>query len=62
MAAAVKSDSKKSGKIRGKLPVKKSINMAVVGQKKTRVSTAILALILILLVAAATGPSQGIYR
>lgn len=53
MAAAVKSDSKKAGKIRGKLPVKKSINMAVVGQKKTRVSTAILALILILLVAAA---------
>ena len=55
MAAAVKSDSKKAGKIRGKLPVKKSINMAVVGQKKTRVSTAILALILILLVAAAVG-------
>ncbi len=55
MAAAVKSDSKIAGKIRGKLPVKKSINMAVVGQKKTRVSTAILALILILLVAAAVG-------
>ena len=55
MAAAVKSDSKKAGKIRGKLPVKKSINMAVVGQKKTRVSTAILALVLILLVAAAIG-------
>ena len=53
MAAAVMNDSKKAGKIRGKLPVKKSINMAVVGQKKTRVSTALLAIILILLVAAA---------
>ena len=28
----------KAGKIRGKLPVKKSINLAEVGQKKTRVS------------------------
>ncbi len=55
MAAAVMNDSKKAGKIRGKLPVKKSINMAVVGQKKTRVSTAILAIILILLAAAAIG-------
>lgn len=53
MAAAVMNDSKKAGKIRGKLPVKKSINLAVVGQKKTRVSTALLAIILILLVAAA---------
>ena len=53
MAAAVMNDSKKAGKIRGKLPVKKSINMAVVGQKKTRVSTALLAIILILLVDAA---------
>jgi hypothetical protein len=46
-------DSNKAGKIRGKLPVKKSINLAEVGQKKTRVSTALLAIILILLVAAA---------
>ena len=53
MASAVMNDSKKSRKIRGKLPVKKSINLALVGQKKTRVSTAILAIILILLVAAA---------
>ncbi len=48
-------DSKKSNRVRGRLPVKKSINMALVGQKKTRVSTAILAVILILLVAAAIG-------
>lgn len=53
MAAAVMNDSKKSRKIRGKLPVKRSINLALVGQKKTRVSTAILAIILILVVAAA---------
>ena len=53
MAAAVMNDSNKAGKIRGKLPVKKSINLAEVGQKKTRVSTALLAIILILLVAAA---------
>ena len=53
MAAAVMNNSNRAGKIRGKLPVKKSINMAVVGQKKTRVSTALLAIILILLVAAA---------
>ena len=55
MAAAVMNNSKKSGKIRGKLPAKKSINMAIVGQKKTKVSTAILAVILILLVAGAIG-------
>ena len=53
MAAAVMNDSKKSRKIRGKLPVKRSINLALVGQKKTRVSTAILVIILILVVAAA---------
>ena len=53
MAAAVMNDSNKAGKIRGKLPVKKSINLAEVGQKKTRVSTALLAIILILLVASA---------
>ena len=53
MAAAVANNTKKAGKIRGKLPVKKSINMAVVGQKKTRVSTALLAIILIVLVAGA---------
>ncbi len=55
MAAAVMNNSKNTGKIRGKLPVKKSINMAVVGQKKTRVSTALLAIILIILVAGAIG-------
>ena len=37
------------------MPAKKSINMAVVGQKKTRISTAILAVILILIAAAAIG-------
>lgn len=55
MAAAVMNNSNKANKIRGKLPVKKSINMAVVGQKKTRVSTALLAIILIILVAGAIG-------
>lgn len=45
--------SGKKAKVRGKLPVKKSINMAAVGQKKTRVSTALLALILIIVAAAA---------
>ena len=54
MAAAVM-NSKKSNRVRGRLPVKKSINMAVVGQKKTRVSTALLAIILILIAAAAFG-------
>ncbi len=46
-------DSKKSNRVRGRLPVKKSINMAVVGQKKTKISTAILAVILIIVAAAA---------
>ena len=55
MAAAVMNDSKKANRVRGKLPAKKSINMAVVGQKKTRISTAILAVILILIAAAAIG-------
>ncbi len=53
MAAAVMNDSKKSNRVRGRLPVKKSINMAVVGQKKTKISTAILAVILIIVAAAA---------
>lgn len=55
MAAATmnaETNGKKS-KVRGKLPVKKTINMAAVGQKKTRASTAVLAVILILLVAVA---------
>ncbi len=55
MAAAVMNDSKKSNRVRGRLPVKKSINMAVVGQKKTKISTAILAVILIIVAAAAIG-------
>ncbi len=55
MAAAVMNDSKKSNRVRGRLPVKKSINMAVVGQKKTKISTAILAVILIIVAAAAVG-------
>ncbi len=45
--------SGKKAKIRGRLPSKRSINMATVGQKKTRISTAILALILIIVAAAA---------
>lgn len=55
MAAAVMNNSKKANRVRGRLPAKKSINMAVVGQKKTRISTAILAVILILIAAAAIG-------
>ena len=55
MAAAVMNDSKKSNRVRGRLPVKKSINMAVVGQKKTRITTTLLVLILILIAAAAIG-------
>lgn len=43
----------KKAKVRGRLPDKKSINMAVVGQKKTKVSTALLVLVLILICAAA---------
>ncbi len=43
----------KKAKVRGRLPDKRSINMAVVGQKKTRASTAILALILIIVAAVA---------
>ena len=54
MAAVASTETKgKQARIRGKLPDKKSINMAVVGQKKTRLSTALLALILILVAAAA---------
>ena len=53
-AATMNAETKgKKARVRGKLPEKRSINMAVVGQKKTRLSTALLAVILILLVAAA---------
>ena len=53
-AAATNTETKgKQARIRGKLPDKRSINMAVVGQKKTRLSTALLALILIVVAAAA---------
>ncbi len=55
MAAAVKNGSQNANRVRGRLPVKKSINMAVVGQKKTRVSTAILVFLLIIIAAAAIG-------
>lgn len=54
MAAVANTETKgKQARVRGKLPDKRSINMAVVGQKKTRLSTALLAVILILVVAAA---------
>ena len=54
MAAVASTETKgKQARVRGKLPDKRSINMAVVGQKKTRLSTALLAVILILVVAAA---------
>ena len=48
-------DSKKANRVRGRLPVKKSINLALVGQKKTRVTTVLLAVILIIIAAAAIG-------
>lgn len=54
MAAVASTETKgKQARVRGKLPDKRSINMAVVGQKKTRLSTALLTVILILVVAAA---------
>ena len=54
MAAAAMTETKgKKAKVRGRLPEKRSINMAVVGQKKTSVVTALLVVILILAIAAA---------
>jgi hypothetical protein len=54
MDAAVKK-STKNARVRGRLPVKKSINMAVVGQKKTNFLAVFLVLILILVAVAAVG-------
>ncbi len=53
-AIATSAETKgKQARVRGKLPDKKTINMALVGQKKTRISTAVLLIILILAAAAA---------
>ncbi len=53
-AIATSAETKgKQARIRGRLPDKKSINMALVGQKKTKISTAVLLIILILAAAAA---------
>ena len=53
MAAAVMNKNNKRAKVRGRLPVKKTINMATVGEKKTRFLTVFLTFILILLLVAA---------
>ncbi len=53
MAAAVMNKNNKQAKVRGRLPVKKTINMATVGEKKTRFTTVFLTFILILLLVAA---------
>ena len=49
-AIATSAETKgKQARVRGKLPDKKTINMALVGQKKTRISTAVLLIILIII-------------
>ncbi len=53
MAAAVMNKNNKQSKVRGRLPVKKTINMATVGEKKTRFLTVFLTFILILVLVAA---------
>ena len=53
MAAAVMNKNNKQAKVRGRLPVKKTINLATVGEKKTRFTTVFLTFILILLLVAA---------
>ncbi len=53
MAAGVTSKTSKANKVRGRLPVKRSINMATVGEKKTRATTVILVFLLVLIAIAA---------
>ncbi len=55
MAAADNKSAKKASRVRGRLPVKRSINMAAVGQKKTNILAVVLAILLVVIVVAAVG-------
>ena len=52
---AADKSTKNASRVRGRLPVKRSINMALVGQKKTNFLAVFLVIILILVVVAAVG-------
>ena len=53
--AAAKTKANKASRARGRMPVKKSINMALVGQKKTNFLVVFLVILLIVVAVAAVG-------